>query len=238
MVKRFEPKFPHGQHDDCRALTQLTIDHLPHDGSIGRSLRFSRGADVWQADDRADRLYFLLRGEVVIIAGDSDGRELLLRMVRMGEPFGEVCFCGGKTERRRDTARAAAESIVVEVRPDDLLTYVQQDRGMLSALVTTFCLRLGEAERRIEVLATRSAEQRLARLLLHLATPQGTASTTLPREATLILSHDELARMASLSRQQVTLTLGGFRRLGLVRYDRSRPLTVNIQALSSHLNLV
>lgn len=193
---------------------------------------------MWQPDDRADRLYFLLRGEVAIIAGDSEGRELLLRMVRVGEPFGEVCFCGGETERRRDAARAAAESVVVEVRPDDLLTYVRQDRAMLAAFVTTFCLRLGEAERRIEVLATRSAEQRLGRLLLQLATPRGTASTTQPREATLVLSHDELARMASLSRQQVTLTLGGFRRRGLVRYDRNRPLTVKIRALSSHINPV
>jgi hypothetical protein len=29
------PKFPH--HRDCEALTGITLDHLPHDGSLGRS---------------------------------------------------------------------------------------------------------------------------------------------------------------------------------------------------------
>ena len=40
------PKFPH--HRDCEALTGITLDHLPRDGSLGRVRRFAKGAFLWQ----------------------------------------------------------------------------------------------------------------------------------------------------------------------------------------------
>jgi hypothetical protein len=35
------PKFPH--HRDCEALTGITVDHLPRDGSLGRVRRYAKG---------------------------------------------------------------------------------------------------------------------------------------------------------------------------------------------------
>src|SRR5207249_7171164 len=58
------PKFPH--HLDCEALTGLTLDHLPRDGSLGRSRRYAKGTHLWDPDDAADRIYFLRRGRVAI----------------------------------------------------------------------------------------------------------------------------------------------------------------------------
>ncbi|MBA3569807.1 MAG: helix-turn-helix domain-containing protein [Pyrinomonadaceae bacterium] len=52
----------------------------------------------------------------------------------------------------------------------------------------------------------------------------------------LSVSHDELAKMAAMSRPHVTVTMGAFRRRGLVRYGRNCPLGVNVEALTKHLN--
>ncbi len=234
-MTRYEPKFPHKQHEDCRVLTELTINHLPRDGSLGRPRRYRHGAEVWEPDDRADHLYFLQRGQVAITADDADGRELLLRVVAAGEPFGEMCFCGGPSEQRRTTARAGTESVAVEIMLDDFMGYVRENGDVLAALIFTFCVRLGAAERRLEMLAQRGAEGRLGRLLLQLATPRSTQPGEQPGEATLVMSHNELARMAAMSRQQVTLTLGDFRRLRLVRYERGSPLVVDVTALAAYL---
>jgi hypothetical protein len=43
--------------------------------------------------------------------------------------------------------------------------------------------------------------------------------------------------MAAMNRSHVTVTLGKFRNLGLVDYQRGRPLVVNIQKLMAHLQL-
>jgi hypothetical protein len=44
----------------CSRATGITLDHLPRDASLGRVRRFAKGAFLWQADDAADRIYFLL----------------------------------------------------------------------------------------------------------------------------------------------------------------------------------
>lgn len=54
----------------CAALTQLSVAHLPQDGSLGRLRRVRNDFDIWQADDLVDRIYFLQRGEVAIFSGD------------------------------------------------------------------------------------------------------------------------------------------------------------------------
>ncbi len=50
------------------------------------------------------------------------------------------------------------------------LGYLRQNRAALEAMMFTLCLRLTDAEHRIEVMAHRGAAQRLGRLLLRLAT--------------------------------------------------------------------
>ena len=73
------PQFPH--HRDCEALTGITIDHLPRDGSLGRVRRFAKGAYLWQADDAADRIYFLRRGRVVVMTAKPHERPVALNTI-------------------------------------------------------------------------------------------------------------------------------------------------------------
>ena len=67
-------KFPH--HLDCEALTGLTVDHLPRDGSLGRIRRYAKGAEVWQSEDAADRVYFLRRGRVAVMTATPEERPI------------------------------------------------------------------------------------------------------------------------------------------------------------------
>jgi CRP-like cAMP-binding protein len=124
---------------------------------------------------------------------------------------------------------------VVEIKLPDFLEYLQENREVLAALIFTFCIRLGETERRIEALAQRSAEKRLGKLLFHMASarigPEGGERV----EVVIPLSHEQLARLAAMSRQQVTITMGQFRDLGLLQYKRGRPPIVNIKALDAYL---
>ncbi len=73
----------------CETLTGLTLNQLPRDGSLGRVRQYDQGTYVWQAGDRADRIYFLQRGHVAVMVSDPQGREITLQSVLPGEPFGE-----------------------------------------------------------------------------------------------------------------------------------------------------
>ncbi|MBA3320725.1 MAG: Crp/Fnr family transcriptional regulator [Pyrinomonadaceae bacterium] len=233
ILKKYPFEFPAGQHQNCQTLNELTVENLPRDGSLGRRRRYRAGADVWQPDDRQDSIYFLLSGQVAVVLTDMEGREVVLRVIGPGEPFGELCFCGAH-KQRESTARATTASEAVEIKLADFMDYLQTSREALAGFMFTFCLRLSDAERRIDVLSHRGAEERLGRLLLHLASTRGERDADASGEVTLPVSHDELAQMAAMSRPHVTLTMGSLRRRGLVRYERGQPLAVNVPALKAH----
>ena len=225
---------PHfSDHHDCEGLTGITVDHLPHDGSLGRVRRYAKGTFVWQPDDAADRIYFLRRGQVAVSTATPEHRPVLLRTVEAGQPFGELCLCSARTRRRDTTASALVACEAVEVKLSHFLGYLRGNRGALEALLYTFCMRLTDAEQRVEVLGHRGAEQRLGHLMLRLGqlgTPDGGRDTV-----TLSVSHKELAQMAGMSRSHVTVTMGRLRRRGLVRYQREGPLRVDVAALTLYL---
>ena len=226
-----KPQF--SDHHDCEGLTGITVDHLPHDGSLGRVRRYAKGTDVWHSEDCADRIYFLRRGRVAVTTATPEHRPILLRTVEAGQAFGELCLCAARTRTRETTASALVACEAIEVKLSHFLGHLRRSPEALEALLYTFCLRLTDAEHRVEVLGHRGAEQRLGRLMLRLGTqgPRNGRRDTV----TLSVSHNELAQMAGMSRSHVTVTMGRLRRLGLVRYQREGPLRVDVPALTVYL---
>jgi CRP/FNR family cyclic AMP-dependent transcriptional regulator len=220
---------PLPDHRACEALTGISIQHMRRDGSVGRVRSYRKGQHIWQPSDLADRIFFLQHGQVAIVACDAKGQEFTMRLIGPGEPFGELCFCSVTDSRRHCFSRALGDTSVVEVDYQDLYTFLQQDRQALIALTYTFCIRLSAAEERIDVLTHRDAEGRLGRLLISLATAGGADPNG--KEAILRVSHSQLAQMAAMNRSHVTVTLGNFRKRGLVEYERGRPLRVHVQKL-------
>ncbi len=232
MPRDIPPQFP--SHDTCQALAGLTLEQLPQDGSLGSIRRYRKGARIWRPADRADGIFFLRHGRVAVMTSDRRGHDVMLQVIAASEPFGELCFCAQERGLRHTTSRAIVASEALEIRYTDFVDYLQHNRTALTRLVFTFCERLSETERRIEVLAYRGAEDRLGRLLLQLAVTPGEEGG----EVVLHASHDELAHMAAMSRPHVTVTMGKFRRLGLVQYGRSQALVVNVPALKAYLDSI
>lgn len=226
---------PLPDHRSCLALTGITVQHIPRDGSLGRARRYGKGSDIWQPADKADRIFFLQLGQVAIVACDAEGREFTMRVVQAGEPFGELCFCSVTDSRRHSFSRATADSTVVEITHEDLYTFLQNNRSALVALTYTFCTRLSAAEERVDALMHRDAEGRLGRVLVSLATGSGADPNA--TRVVVRLNHNELAQMAGMNRSHVSVTLGKFRDKGLVDYERGRPLIINVQMLMVYLQI-
>lgn len=222
-------------HQDCRTLTGLTFKHLPRDQFIGHSKKYSKGSFLWTSGTPDHQLYFLERGQVVVMLSDEAGCEVIVRVIGPGEPFGELCFCSERDQPRGNCAKAAIDSEVLRVSFDDFMHCLQRSTDALKAFTFTLCKRLADAERRIEVLSYRGADARLGRLLLQLAAERGRASQTREGKIKLVIGHDELARMAAMTRPHVSVTMGKLRDHGFVHYDRSSQLTVDVPRLAEHI---
>jgi len=225
------------RHIICDDLTRLMQEHLTQEKSFGHLADYSKGTYVWRQGGAANSIFFLRSGQIAEKNTDAKGHEVIIRIIGEGEPFGELCLCSEGHGERRTSACAVIPSEVIEIGVDDFIDFLQQTHEALKNLLFTFCIRLAEAERRIEVLAYRGAEERLGRLLLGLASSKGEKEMSEnSTEVSLPVSHEDLAQMAAMSRAHTTVTMGKFRKQGIVRYKRGQPIVIDVAALSKFLN--
>ena len=191
---------------------------------------------MWSSVTSDHSVYFLKRGQVVIMLNNTQGCEVIVRVIKPGEPFGELCFCSKKDQQRDDCAQAVIACEVLKIDYSDFLSYLRRKPQVLEAFTFTLCSRLADAERRIEVLSHRGAEARLGRLLLQLARSQGIETSERKDQVRLPVGHDKLARMAAMTRPHVSVIMGKLRARALLEYDRGSQLTVNVERLASYIN--
>jgi len=194
---------------------------------------------LWRPDDTADCIYFLRKGKVVVTTAKPDERPVALHTIEPDQPFGELCLCSVRAGIRGTTANAVIATEVLEIKLSRFLGYVHENHAALDALMFTLCLRLTDAEHRIEVMAHRGAEQRLGRLLLRLSTSRGRADRVGRKDMVSVsVSHNALSQLAGMSRPHVTVTMGRLRRRKLVLYEREGLVRVDVVSLTEYLGRI
>jgi CRP/FNR family transcriptional regulator, cyclic AMP receptor protein len=214
-------------HDACETLTAVVSEHALAENRTPRRKHYASGSAIWTPADLPDRVFRLHAGRVHIVAVNREGHEQLYRTVAPGELFGEMCFCSHRHEPHGTVARCLGRSDVSATSFTDFKRALREDASQIDAVIQTFCGRVTDAERRVQVLACRDARERLARLLLHIAQRKIQAGSGLSERVALTITHAELAAMAALSRPHVTVLMTGFRARRLVSYGRTGPLHIH-----------
>ena len=220
-------------HSECVALTNSVRSDVAHPpGARVRALK--RRDTLWLSEAPFDRIYRLQKGQVSLVGTDEAGRELLLRTVSAGEWFGEYCRCPGQQWPHPSVeARADQDCELIEITHERWLRDLTANPRAIREFVTRTCVRLAQADRRLIILARRSADERIGLLLLEHADVGGEAS---PSGAGLVtLTHAEIATAAAMTRPHVSVTLARFRRKGLISYRRTAPIAVHIAKLRAYL---
>jgi CRP-like cAMP-binding protein len=220
-------------HSECDALTSLVQAEVANPPG-GRRRGLKRGQSLWLSEAPFDRIYRLESGRLSIVGADDTGRELLLRTLAAGDWFGDYCLCPSQQLRHPDLeARADEDCQLVEVRRDRWLRDLTGNAAAVREFVMRTCLRIAHADRRLIMMARRSAEERISLLLLEHA---AAGVQPLTRGfGTVTLTHAELARAAAMTRPHVSVTLGRFRRKGLITYRRYEAVVVDVERLRTYL---
>lgn len=209
----------------------IDIRHLPPDGSLGTLRVYQKGAVIWNRGDRCDSVFFLRRGEVCIVVTDEEGRDVVIRYVRPGEPFGLTCFSARRRESVPTKAVSGMRTEVVEIPCEKFTQFLRQDDAATHALLATLSERLAFAEERLRIVVNHHAEDRLCALLEQMAERSGKPARDNPALFRLQLTHAELAQLSGLSRAHVSIIMARLRENGIVHYGRSAPLQVDTGAL-------
>ncbi len=196
-----------------RAMTEEQMRFVQQH-TVMREIR--RKEVLYLPGEPGDRIYLLKRGIVKISALPEDGHDVILALLHKGEVFGEEAVLDDSP--RDHMAEAYDDALICIITRKDFLEMLRTFPDLTLRVTKLIGFRLRTFRNRIEGLLFKGTGARLARTLLDLARDHGVRDdhgVLLP----LRLSQTDLANLIGVTRESVNLTLGDFRRRGLVELE-------------------
>jgi len=153
----------------------------------------------------ASGLYILCQGTVKLYQSDRFGRDHILGIAGAGDILGELP--ADPNEPYSTSAEALTDSQLCYLPRERLVQFIQQYPMAGVRLIAALSTSLGAARKKVRALALKTAEARLAELLIHLAgvdNGNGHGETRF----TLQYSRRELAEMIGVSTETAIRLLG------------------------------
>jgi CRP-like cAMP-binding protein len=184
-----------------QGLSEAQIDQV---SALMRDRTCAAGEDV-TVRPSGDRIYIIKKGRVRIHHGD-----LAVAVLGPGQIFGTSAFFGAAVIGQRVVA-IDPDVLVCDAPAAKFLQIMASHPGLAAKMMTLLARQMFELEQSVERAGTQSVEQRLADVLLRLASRD--------REGLRIrnLSQADLAHMIGASRESVSRALGRWEREDIVR---------------------
>ena len=183
--------------------------------SLGGKVSQYRGKQtIYKQGAPADSLFYIQEGGVRLSELTKQLASPIVAILGAGEFFGEHCLAGNPL--RVSTAVTLSSSSIRAVQKDKMLALLRKENKASNSMVAYLLSSVQKYQDHVSQLLTSSAEQRLARVLLHLAhmNKKGQNFTEIP-----FLSHQVLAEMVGTTRPRINLFMNQFRKLGYIDYD-------------------
>src|SRR6266480_8003736 len=125
---------------NCTLFGGLSAEQRDAVVALARIRTFNAGETIFAIGSPGDQMMALLRGTIRISVPSSEGRELLLAIIRPGEVFGELAVLDGK-ERSADAIAESPCTLAILDR-NDILSFFERNPSVWPKLVKVLCQRL------------------------------------------------------------------------------------------------
>jgi CRP/FNR family transcriptional regulator, cyclic AMP receptor protein len=196
-----------------RHLSAAQLDLLAQRCSVRR---VAAGETVFERGAPGSSLLGVISGRVKVSVLSTDGRELILNIIKPGEVFGEIALLDGGERTANASALAAGELLMLQRR--DFLPLLEHDPGLGLRLIELLCRRLRVTSQQVEDMQFLDLSVRLARALLQLAETDG-ASVARGRRLNVKLSQSDLGTLIGASRERISRQLAIWQRDGLLSHE-------------------
>lgn len=194
-----------------------------------RPVSLRRGTVLFSKGDPVTTCWFMLKGVVKLTVSTSQGHERILALQGKGTMVGAL---GLMDDQPHSTAGATLTDCHMMAIPAVSFAEARNRHPEVEGvLVRILAGKLRQAADNAAWGGLLNARQRIARALLEFASllgePAGEGQTTIDRSIT----HGDIGALAFVSREEVTRTLGGWKRAGLIGVGAGQALVVNVGAL-------
>lgn len=180
-------------------LRESDIDRL---ANVTQERSYPKNSLILFADDPSDALYVVLTGQVKIVIGAEDGREVILAIHGEGEFFGEMSLIDDEPRSAHVIAMESSKLLIL--RRDDFNRCLREMPEIATGLLRALCRRLRQADSMIGSLVLLDVPGRVARLLLEMADKYDGENIKQR------LTHHMIAQMIGSSRETVSRTMRDF----------------------------
>ena len=208
-------------------LSRADLDHLL---ARARVEYYPAGRRIFEKGSPGRSMMAILRGSVRISAASASARrEIVLSILQPGEIFGEIALLDGQRRTADATAVTDCELLVLDRR--EFIPFLEHRPDVSLQLLKVFCHRLRHTNEHVEHAVFEHLNSRLARTLLHLASPCPQRSKA--ESYSIRVSQQELADMVGATRESVNKRLRGWQNAGLVRLESRLIVISDIAAIEA-----
>jgi CRP-like cAMP-binding protein len=211
------------------AVKQPVAVHMAHTmfGSVelvGTTMTFKRGAEIFGENEPSDYVYKLLRGSARSYQILSDGRRQIQGFHFAGDIFGLEAGA-----EHISAAEALTDVVVLMVRRSAVLNAAIHD-GLVARELWTYTSRELDFAREHAMLLIKTAQERVASFLLHLADRFNGNAVDLP------MSRQDIADYLGLTIETVSRTLSQFQDKACINLPSSRRVILQNRRALSEMN--
>ncbi len=207
-------------------FVQLSPATIREVAALFRPRDVPRGGFVFREGEAASAVHIAAAGRIKIVRETEAGRQVVLRLINPGQPFG--VSGGWGTASYPASARALDTAVVLQLPAREFAQLLAHHADLALAVIGDLGARRREAEARILDLETEGVEARLARTLLRLTeSPSDRAEP-----ASIALMRQDLADLTGTTLSTASRTLSAWHRRGIVAALRERVVILDRDALA------
>ena len=168
---------------------------------------------IYAGDDSA-ALYYIIKGTVMVVIEDDDGREMIMAYLNEGDFFGEMGLFDEEAGRSA-WIRAKTEGEVAEISYSKFKQLAKEDADVLFTVSAQIAGRLRATTRKVGDLAFLDVTGRVARTLIDLC--KQPEAMTHPDGMQIKITRQEIGRIVGCSREMVGRVLKNLEEQGLIQ---------------------
>ena len=154
------------------------------------------------AGEKAETLYFIIKGSVAVLIKDEEGKEMILSYLNQGDFIGELgLFDDSENPTRSAWIRAKSSCEVAEISYKKFRQLIQVNPEILMRLSSQMARRLQSTSQKVGNLAFLDVTGRIAQTLLNLAKQPD--AMTHPDGMQIKITRQEIGQIVGCSRETV-----------------------------------
>ncbi len=164
--------------------------------------KYAAKNNIIHEGEKAETLYYIVKGSVVVLIKDQDGREIILTYLNQGDFIGEVgLFDQSENPTRTAWVRAKTSCEIAEVSYTKFKQLVQVNYEILMRLAAQISRRLAQTSQKVSNLAFLDVQGRIASTLVNLS--HQPEAMTHPDGMQIKITRQEIGQIVGCSRETV-----------------------------------